>query len=264
MTIQPSDLGALRFAHQAMNTEFEIFCVHADRDYAQQACWAAFDLLDKLERELSRFLENSDVARINSLEAGESVRVNRWTMECLHIARRAYEDTQGAFDISLGSGLSTLQLLPREHLVRATTTGVRLDLGGIGKGYAVDRMAEVLDEWEIHAALIHGGHSSVRAMEPPPGRAGWPVALDSEVTEVRQKAISASGIGKRDHIVDPRSGQPVRERSAVWVVMDAADSPSPCAVVEAYSTAYMILPRDRQGAVIHLRKLPCVQTSDRS
>ncbi len=61
--IQPSDIGARRFAHQAMNTEFEIFCVHADGHYAQQAALAAFDLLDRMEHELSRFIPNSDDLR---------------------------------------------------------------------------------------------------------------------------------------------------------------------------------------------------------
>ena len=110
MIIQPSDIGARRFAHQAMATEFEIFCVHADGDYAQQACWAAFDLLDRLEDELSRFIPNSDIARINRLAAGETARVSRWTMECLAIALAAYAETAGAFDISLGSGLRAFSL----------------------------------------------------------------------------------------------------------------------------------------------------------
>jgi len=241
----------LRFAHQAMNTEFEIFCVHADRDYAQQACWAAFDLLDRMEAELSRFLENSDIARINGLAAGESTRVCRWTMECLLIARRAYADTGGAFDISLGTGFDRLEL--SQFTVSTPIDGIRLDLGGIGKGYAVDRMAEVLREWDIHQALLHGGHSSVLAMDAPEGTEGWPLTINEELVHVRRRAISASGIRKRDHIVDPHTGQPVRERAPVWVVLDAEGAPSPCAVTEAYSTAFMILPdnrRDPKGAVI--------------
>src|ERR1039458_5382741 len=148
--IHPSDIGARRFAHQAMATEFEIFCVHPSGEYAQQAAWAAFDLLDRLESELSRFIPNSDISRINHLAAGESARVSRWTMDCLEIAREACNQTGGAFDISLGTGLATLQLSRRVSAVRATTGAVRLDLGGIGKGYALDRMAEVLAEWDIH------------------------------------------------------------------------------------------------------------------
>jgi len=243
--IHPSDIGALRFAHQAMATEFEIFCVHANRDYAQQAAWAAFDLLDRLERELSRFIENSDISRINALALGESTRVSRWTMECLEIARQAYSETGGAFDISLGSGLDRLQLVPRVQMVRATAIGVRLDLGGIGKGYAVDRMAEVLGEWDIHRALIHGGGSSVLALEAPPGRAGWPLTLGPcGAVEAHRRVFSASGIRKGGHIVNPRTGQPIRDREAVWVSAGQNG-----AMAEAYSTAFMILPVEKIEAI---------------
>jgi hypothetical protein len=61
---------------------------------------------------LSRFIPNSDISRINHLAAGESVRVSRWTMECLELAREAYKETGGAFDISLGTGFERLQLSP--------------------------------------------------------------------------------------------------------------------------------------------------------
>lgn len=264
MTPELAALGALRFAHQAMNTEFEIFCVHEDREYARQAAWAAFDLLDGMEHDLSRFIENSDVSRINALAMGETARVSRWTMECLEIARRAYAETKGAFDISLGSGLNHLQIVPREFTVRATTIGVRLDLGGIGKGYAVDRMTEVLAEWEIQQALIHGGHSSVRAMDAPAGLDGWPVTIDGKLVYVTRQAISASGIRKTDHILDPRTGRPVRDRPGVWVLMDAEGVASPCAVVEVWSTAYMISDVGHALAcpVIKLRKPVCEQNSD--
>lgn len=258
--IQPSDIGALRFAHQAMATEFEIFCLHPDADYAQQAAWAAFDLLDRMEGELSRFRENSDIARINSLSAGESLRVHRWTMECLQIARDAYTETAGAFDISLGTGLATLQLAPRESTVRATAAGVRLDLGGIGKGYAVDRMAEVLREWDIHRALIHGGHSSVLAMEGV-----WPLTVGGRLIHATNQALSASGIRKTDHIVDPRNGRPVRDHVDVWVIMEADSGPSPSAVAEAYSTAFMILsPQEVKeiGSRLNQGRILCLEASD--
>jgi thiamine biosynthesis lipoprotein len=258
MTIAPAS-SAHRFAHQAMATEFEIYCAHADRDYAQQAAWAAFDLLDRLEAELSLFVENSDIARINGMAAGETTRVSRWTMECLRIARMAYAETGGAFDISLGTGLDTLQLSPLDSTVRTHSGAVRLDLGGIGKGYAVDRMAEVLLDWDIRQALIHGGYSSVLALDAPAGCEGWPLTLSVPGGEpfhtVRAKhlALSASGVRKGDHILDPRSGQPARLRLAAWAAA-ATDgalpaSQSPSAVVEAFSTAFMILPAAQVEAI---------------
>ena len=159
-----------------MNTVFEVFCAHDDPGYAGQAAQAGFELVDRLEQEMSRFIANSDIARINALGAGRATRVSPWTMECLDIAWRMHALTAGAFDISIGSGLERLELRDGFE-VRAREEGARLDLGGIGKGYAVDRVAELLGEWEVPRALIHGGFSSVLALDPPPGRDGWPLTL---------------------------------------------------------------------------------------
>ena len=166
-----------RFSHEAMATVFEVHAVHPDESYAAQAAQAAFDLVDRLERELSRFLTNSDIARINNLAAGERTRVSPSTLECLVIARHMFDLTGGAFDVSIGTGLPSLELDAEAVEVAATRGGVRVDLGGVGKGYAVDRMAELMDEWGVGVALVHGGFSSVLALEPPGDQHGWPLTL---------------------------------------------------------------------------------------
>jgi thiamine biosynthesis lipoprotein len=251
---------AQRFSHEAMATVFEVHGVHPDERYAAQAAQAAFDLLDRLERELSRFLANSDVARINHLAAGESTRVSASTLECLVIARHMFDLTGGAFDVSIGTGLPSLELHADDALVRATKSGVQIDLGGIGKGYAVDRMAELLEEWGLALALVHGGFSSVLALEPPTGREGWPLTLSDPSPpfrvlarlSVRQTALGASGLRKTDHIVNPRTGEPVRGRLAAWVAVPrpetagaapAQDGPrvAATAVADALATAFMLL-----------------------
>jgi thiamine biosynthesis lipoprotein len=249
----PPGHGVHRFSHEAMATVFEVRCLHDDARYAAQAARAGFDLVDRLEQDLSRFIGNSDVSRINHLAAGQGTRVNRLTMECLEIARHLHGVTGGAFDISIGSGLERLELDPEESTVHAREGGARLDLGGIGKGYAVDRMAELMEEWGIPHALVHGGYSSVLALEAPPGQDGWPLTLtapgkDQVLARVsaRRRAFSASGVRKGDHIQDPRTGLPVQGRAAAWVAVAAAapwqeDGPSPAAVADALSTAFMIL-----------------------
>jgi thiamine biosynthesis lipoprotein len=205
-----------RFSHEAMATVFEVYAVHPDEQYAAQAAQAAFDLVDRLERELSRFRTNSDIARVNHLAAGETTRVGSPAMECLLIARHVYELTGGAFDIAIGTGLTSLELDAEDSSVRATTDGVRVDLGGSGKGYAVDLVAELLEEWGIERALVHGGFSSVLALEARAGGDGWPLTLSDPAApsrvlarlSVRQTALGASGVRKGDHIVDPRTGEP--------------------------------------------------------
>jgi FAD:protein FMN transferase len=257
-----------RFSHEAMATVFEVYAVHPDERYAAQAAQAAFDLTDRLERELSRFLTNSDIARVNHLAAGETTRVSPSTLECLVIARHVFDLTGGAFDVSIGTGLPSLDLDPDDFLVRATTGGVQVDLGGIGKGYAVDRMAELLEEWGLGMALVHGGFSSVLALEPPTGREGWPLTLSDPSApsrvlarlSVRQTALGASGLRKVDHIVDPRTGEPARGRLAAWVAVprpEVARTEAPAeegprvaaaAVTDALTTAFMLLsPEEIEG-----------------
>jgi thiamine biosynthesis lipoprotein len=260
--------GARRLSHEAMATVFEVYCVHDDERYARQAAQASFEVVDRLEGELSRFVANSDVSRINALAAGQATRVSPSTMECLEIARHLYDLTGGAFDVSIGSGLDRLELDPDEFAVRAGAEGIRLDLGGIGKGYAVDRMAEVLGEWEVPRALVHGGFSSVLALEAPPDGEGWALTLSAPGPgaqeafarlSARQVAFSASGTQKGAHILDPRTGRTVQDRAA-WAILprraesEAGDewpdaARSPAAIAEGLSTAFMILPVEEVAAL---------------
>jgi thiamine biosynthesis lipoprotein len=258
-----------RFSHQAMATVFEVHAVHDDEPYAAHASRAVFDLVDRLEAELSRFQPTSDITRINHLGAGEATRVSPSTLECLLIARHMFDLTGGSFDVSIGTGLTSLELDAEDLLVRATVAGVQIDLGGIGKGYAVDRMAELLEEWGLPRALVHGGFSSVLALEPPADRDGWPLTLSDPLAPShvlvrlapRQTALSASGLRKGDHIVDPRTGDRVRGRRAAWVALprpeaappDAEEAGGPrlaaAAVADALTTAFMLLSFDEIRAI---------------
>lgn len=276
-----------RFQHTAMATQFEIRCTCPDGGYARQAARAAFEAVDRLEQQLSRFIENSDITRINHLSPGESTIVSYETMQCLQLASLIYTETRGAFDIALGTGFETLELTPGEFVVKREPppaielppspsglrrdesppahqglVGVRLDLGAIGKGYAVDRAAEVLEDWEVEQVLIDAGSSSVLALEPPAGAEDWPLTISDPGDTglvlariaARQRALGASGIRKGDHIVDPRHRVPVRPRSAAWVSAprlvlaaigrQAGVEDSAAAVADALSTAFMISPVD--------------------
>jgi thiamine biosynthesis lipoprotein len=172
-----------------------------------------------------------------------------------------FELTGGAFDISIGTGLPSLELDAGEFVVRATRAGVRLDLGAIGKGYAIDLVAELLEEWELPRALVHGGFSSVLALDAPEHRDGWPLTLSDPANpsrvlarlSTRQIALGASGLRKGDHIVDPHTGDPVQGRLAAWVAVPRPqgaraerpreDGPrlAPAAVADALTTAFMMV-----------------------
>jgi len=257
--------GLRRFSHEAMNTVFEVHVAGAEARYAAEAAQAAFALVDRLEGELSRFRHNSDITRINHLTAGQRTRVGEAAFECLVIARHIHDLTGGAFDIAIGTGLPALELDPESFEVHATADGVRVDLGGIGKGYAVDLVAELLEEWGLERAFVHGGFSSAVALEPPAASDGWPLTLSdprqpSRVfcrLSMRQAALSASGVRKGDHIRDPRTGAPVRGRLGAWVALprpaqagdasaagpgpEAGPRLAPAAVADALTTAFMLL-----------------------
>jgi len=262
--------GVHRFSRDAMATVFEVIIGHEDFDYARQASLAAFERLEGLEGELSRFIENSDISRINNLQPKKRVVVGEATFECLQLCMELYSETNGAFDVTVGSlmecrggkdetkrapseeelnhalertGAELIKLNEEEHTVEVRSEGVRIDLGGIGKGYAVDKMAEVLCEWGIEEALIHGGHSTVLALGGPEGTKGWAVALSnpSNRKEVLAhlclcgEAVSGSGLEKGEHIIDPRSGGAVCGRSGAWAIVSGA------ARADALSTAFMVM-----------------------
>jgi thiamine biosynthesis lipoprotein len=265
--------GMKRFSHEAMATTFEVIIVHEDERYASQAAVAAFDEVDRLERELSRFIENSDVARINNLPANQSLQLGLDTFECLKIAVRLYAETNGAFDITIGSllkcwcnddgtphkpspsqidiarmhtGTNLIQLNEAEHTITLSASPVQVNLGGIGKGYAVDRVAELLRDWSIDVALISGGYSSVLALDAPPGKKGWPLTMTNPAGRkeilarlfLQKAALSGSGVQKGGHIIDPRTVEPVEGRLAAW------SSAPDAATADALSTAFMIMGLD--------------------
>ena len=278
-----------RFSHEAMATTFEVIIVHEDERYASQAAVAAFDEVDRLERELSRFIENSDIARINSMGANQPLQIGLDTFECLKIAVRIYAETNGAFDITIGTllkcwrnedgtprdpspkeidlarlhtGTNLLQLDEAEHTVKLSASPIQIDLGGIGKGYAVDRVAELLRDWSIDVALISGGYSSVLALDAPPGKKGWPLTLTNPAGRkeilarpfLQKGALSGSGVQKGGHIIDPRTARAVEGRRAAW------SSAPDAATADALSTAFMIMGLDeiKQYCRLHPNTLAMV------
>jgi len=263
--------GIHRFSHEAMATTFEVIILHEDARYAQQAAWAAFDELGRLEQELSRFIENSDISRINNLAANQPLQIGLAAFEFLQLCARIYAETNGAFDITIGSllgcwlnedktmrtpseeqlnlarqhtGLQLLKLDEAEYTIQLLTDSVQIDLGGFGKGYAVDRMAELLREWSIDTALIHGGGSSVLALSGPPGTKGWPLTLSSPGSRkqtlarlyLQDQALSGSGLQKGRLFINPNTARPVENKRAAWACAPTA------ATADALSTAFMVMP----------------------
>jgi FAD:protein FMN transferase len=257
-----------RFRHEAMATWFEIRISAPDGRYAQQAARACFERLDDLERLLSRFDPNSEVARISHLQPGEATVLAEESFLCLQQALEIHRLTGGAFDPTLGSALDRLrgqgpavdaesprgrlELDPDRRLARSIEHPVFLDLGGIGKGFALDQLANVLAEWDLSAALLIAGGSSILALDPPEGVAGWPVQVGSDVStfeiQIVRVSVGTSGRAvKGDHIIDPLSGHPAIRYERAWAFSPTA------AISDALSTAWMALTPEEVAAVCKLR-----------
>lgn len=237
--------GRHTLVHDAMATTFKATLVHGDSVYARQAAAAAWVELDLLESLLSRFVQSSDISRINGLERGQATVVQLDTFDCLRIALELHRETGGTFDVAYGSHgprseRPRFELDKSRHTVRVLADGVRLDLGAIGKGFALDRMAAILADWGVDASLLAASTSTVLATGSPVGGDGWPIAFGSEETpqriRLKGRAFSGSGTGVRgSHIIDPRTGRPATGPFRAWTLAPSA------AVADALSTAFMVM-----------------------
>jgi thiamine biosynthesis lipoprotein len=256
---------AHRFSHQAMATSFEILIAGNDRTYAAQAATEAFACCDRLESLLSRYREQSDIVRLNRAPLQSSVLLSQETFACLEQAARLFTLTQGAFDVTLGRWtadrapagapagrpLFGIQLDADKWTAIRLQDDVQVDLGGIGKGFALDRMADCLRQWGVTRALLHGGGSTVVALDGPEPDTDWPVTIRHPLTEttvlhrvpLSRCALASSAQIDRKHILDPHTGLPVTDRLAAWALAPNGT------LADGLSTAFMILAPERIAAL---------------
>lgn len=240
-----------RFDHEAMNTLFSLRIKDTAHDHAFRAAGACFRQLDRLEASLSRYRDGSDISRINALRAGESLFIEEETHACLQLAIQAGALTGGLFDVTLGARIEhrkraaqgepptlrgKISLDPDRPRVVCIEEGRQIDLGGIGKGFSLDRMAITLQEHEISSALLSCSGSTLLAIGPT----AWPVVLhgdnDQHEVELRDEALSASGIAfQGTHVVHPDGSENPYSFRRVWTVTSRA------AVADAFSTACLLM-----------------------
>ena len=282
----------IKVSRRGMASQFEVFLNAGQYPDGTEAALAALDLVDELEEQMSVFRESSEISSINRTAATGPVEVEPRLFELLKLAGRLHDETDGALDITSGPlwkawgfarregaipgeaelaealqhvGGNLVELDDQNKTVHFCRTGVELNLGSIGKGYALDRLAESLEAAGVNDFLIHGGQSSVIArgsrMEDPrqpsdETRAGWTVGLHHPVrpgvrlAEIRllDRALATSGSARQHfrykgrrygHILDPRTGWP-----AEGVLSATAISPS-AAVADGLATAFNVLGTDR-------------------
>jgi FAD:protein FMN transferase len=241
-------------SRNAMGTLFTIY-LYADREDRAQACFeTAFEEIERLDETLSNYRASSELSRINRLAARQAVTTDPEVFDLLQTALAYSRLSDGAFDITVGPlmrawgffrgegrypdeeelrrarenvGFEKVHLDPATRTVRFATEGVELDLGAIGKGYAVDRAVSLLREAGAEIALVDAGSSTMYAMEAPPGARGWTVRVPQphdrsqtvSTVMLRNQALSTSGsyeqffqLADRSycHVMDPRVGTPVQ------------------------------------------------------
>lgn len=239
-----------------MATRFELILPLEASGLAEVALRAAAEEalaeIPEAEDRLSVYRPHSEIARVNAGAATGPVRVTPVVFELLSRACTAAQETGGAFDPTVGAvvrlwreldpadpewtnrmarareatGWGHVELDPAASTVRLRRPGLQLDLGSVGKGWAMDRAVQRLREAGVASALLHGGTSTVVALGAPPGAEGWPVGVASGTgsaggleRRLRDASLSVSATwgrthvdahGRRHgHVVDPRTGQPV-------------------------------------------------------
>lgn len=245
------------FTHDAMNTTFSVHFRGAETQAMRDMALECFYRVDFLEARLSRFADASDISRINHLRDGETLYISEETHHCLLAAMDAYVRTAGLFDITLGKRIEhrkaggvgdgpglvgSLTIHPDVPAVTCHEGGRQLDLGGIGKGVALDDLRRLLLDWDAEGALVAAGASSLLAFGPD----AWPVELASETGNVpvvlRNQSLSASGIATQgNHILHPGGddAMPVQTCRRLWVTATTAT------LAEIWSTALFLLePKD--------------------
>lgn len=270
-------LQRYEFSEPKMGTTFRLVFYADGTEKAERVAEAAFTRIDELNDIFSDYQEDSEVSRLSqSAGTGEKVPVSSELWEVLRYAKQLSRVGSGAFDVSIGPlsklwrrafrqmefpdvekifeakalvDFRKIKLYRKKQRVKLRMPGMRLDLGGIAKGYTVDAVYRVLQANGIHRALVDGG-GDIYAGDPPPGQPGWEIRLVSAEGQAAnrillvRRAVASSGStykylewqGERySHIIDPRTGFGITETDIINV---AADN---CMQADAFASTLSIL-----------------------
>jgi FAD:protein FMN transferase len=282
----PSAPHLMTRTHPTMGSQVTVTAWTSDEAAAGPAVDAAFAEFDRLDAMLSVWKPGSDILRINAAAGRQAVPVSAETREVLSIARQVSEWTNGKFDVTFGAlsdvwkfdhdrdnrvpgdaeiaarlpliDYRAIAIDEAARTVSVARAGMRVHVGGIGKGYAVDRAIAVLKADGIRHALVNAGSSSIGTIGAPPNAAGWPVRLDVRVSDrdvllLRDTSMSTSqqrllplafASGAVGDIINPRTGAPTEQTTKVVVVMangTAADALSTSLVLMSVDEARPLL-----------------------
>jgi thiamine biosynthesis lipoprotein len=282
----------VRYGRTAMACEWEVLLNYHEQALGTPPALAALDLVEELEAQLTVYRDTSEISYLNQRAAQQPLVVEERLFQLLELAASIWRETGGAYDITSGPltkvwgfyqrqgrlpsdeeiatamskvGMQAVSLDSAARTVHFTKPGLELNLGSIGKGYALDRCAELFDAAGVTNCLLHGGNSSILGRGGQGTDSCWwvgvrdPLRSERRILEiaVRNRAVGTSGAavqffihrGERyGHIIDPRSGWPARGLVSVTVVAPTA------ALADALATAFYVL--GPEGTREYLTKHP--------
>jgi len=292
----PENAGRFREAHYVMGTMLEI-TLDAPREETGRA-WIRRAVAEahRLDAELSSFRDDSALCELNLRAGAGPQRVPPDLFRILEQSMELSAATGGTFDVTVSPlirlwqragrdgrspspeeiaearravGYQRIRLRPPDEVELPARAAV--ELGGVGKGYAVDRMIEVLRREGVRSALVNFGGSSIAALGPPPAEPGWPVwvehgaALEGPLS-LRDAALSTSAsLEKREHaaghrsahLVDPRTGRPLASDAQATVLAPTATE------AEAWSKALLLDPALAHRAMLARPSVSALRITDR-
>jgi thiamine biosynthesis lipoprotein len=257
-----TDLLRLEASAETMGSVYSLVLYDEDRNKMESAADDAFDEARRLDALLSNYRPESEWSKINREAAAHPVAVSKELFDLLAACVQYSRSSEGAFDITVGPlmkvwgfykgtghlpqpgevkhalaqmGYTSLILNASAHTVAFAKSGMDLDPGGVGKGYAVDKMVEILKKDGIQTALVSGGGSSIYGLGAPPDQPGWKIQIKNPYNEfqhvadvtLKNESLSTSGSYEKffvaegktwSHIMDPRTGFPSQGTLSVSVI----------------------------------------------
>lgn len=234
----------------AMHTRIDILLCGEDEPRLRQTVALISKELGRLEKTASYFDPSSELSRVNRSAAREPIAVSDDLYQMIVWCERLHRRTDGYFDITVKSEdysrQSFQQLEIKDHTIFFRREGLRLDLSGFLKGYALEQIRQIVDSESITDALINLGNSSILALGNHTNGKPWKISIESKVCVLNNQCLTTSGNeeNKPNHIICPDTGQYIERQETLSVVTENGIEG------EALSTALFAAPKDKRSELV--------------